>query len=243
MESVAENVQSTARETRESVTEVVHESQPKITRAIDSVTENIQSSAREAGNSVKEAAHEAQPKMRRAMENVSDKIESSVSETADSVKEVAHEAQPKVTRAIDNVTNSMESSVSKVADSVPGAAQDQNITRTPSMDLTKQITSSTNLGIDDPKSFDLAQSEFERGIKVAGQGDLVGAQAAFERAIAIMPESPELHYNLGVVLLQQAKESEGVNHIRQARDLSRIEGNTSAAQALERILQQIKVVS
>ena len=75
------------------------------------------------------------------------------------------------------------------------------------------------------------------------QGDLAGAEAAFVEVIRVRPDSPEAHFNLGIVLFQQGRELESRHHIQQARELVRDQGNVQAVETLDRILQQMGATS
>jgi len=258
--SVASSVQGAA----QSVKGAAQDAQPKMREAIESVSEDVKSSASSvagsvqgAAQSVKGAAQDAQPKMREAIESVSEDVKSSASNVADSVKQTAQDTSS--TSGIDTSASyrmppaePIDLGIGTIEDTQPAIADSTLIGSSASMASAPIIPeqppiytgsamadSSVSL-YDDQMDMEFIQSEFDRGIMLSNQGDLVGAEAAFEHVTQLIPESAEARFNLGVVQYQQGRRSEAIANIQQARDLSLLQGSVDAAENLDRIIQQLR---
>jgi len=67
------------------------------------------------------------------------------------------------------------------------------------------------------------QAHLSLGHVLLNEGDLAGAAAQYELALAVRPESPEGHYRLGTVRAQQGRHAEAIDHYR--RTLARRPGD------------------
>lgn len=249
--SVADSVQGAA----QSVKGAAQDAQPKMTQAMESVSDSVQ----ETAESVKGAAQDARPKMSQAMESVSDSVQSSASSVADKVQRATQDKGTSSSISGAGTTTGMGQDVISdqpygqsgiIEDTSPMIAEGASAgiepmlapdqTGVQSVDRMGQSPASRVGSISDSNDIDSIQNEFDRGILLSAQGDLIGAEAAFVEVIRVMPDSPEAHFNLGVVLFQQGREMEGKNHIQQARDLARDRGDIVAVDNLNLILQQME---
>jgi tetratricopeptide (TPR) repeat protein len=64
------------------------------------------------------------------------------------------------------------------------------------------------------------------------QKKLQEAEAVFRQGLALSPDLPMLHYNLGLVLMQQSRDPEGVIELKKYLELRPSEGNAEAARKL-----------
>jgi tetratricopeptide (TPR) repeat protein len=267
IESVSENVKSSASSVAssvqgaaQSVQGAAQDAQPKMREAIESVSEDVKSSASSVAGSVKGATQDAQPKMKEAIESVSEDVKSSASSVADSVKQKTQDTSS--TSSIDTSASYLippaepiDLGIGTIEDTQPAIADSTLIGSSASMTSAPIIpeqqpiytgsamTDSSVSLYDDQMDMELIQSEFDRGIMLSNQGDLVGAEAAFEHVTQLIPESAEARFNLGVVQYQQGRLPEAIANIQQARDLSLLQGSVDAAENLDRIIQQLRAAS
>jgi len=217
-----------------SVTKTIDEARPAVSEAIHSVTETVDQtrpSIVQTANAVKTTVEDSRPAVNEAVQRTSESVQSSASSIADSVQGVSQsvkgavqDAQPEMTEAVKQMSGDVQSSVTSVTDSI------QNVAQNTASRLTSDI-GTTNL--------ETAQNAFDQGIILSSQDDFAGAEKAFTEVIQIVPEAAEAHFNLGIVLLQLNRKTEGIGHIQQARDLSRSHGDFEATENLDRLLQQL----
>lgn len=83
-----------------------------------------------------------------------------------------------------------------------------------------------------------AQAYKLKGIALQKQSDgkdakkLADAEAALRQAITIKPGLPDIHYNLGVVLMQQNRDAEGIAELKQFVQLAPEAANSSEARKM-----------
>jgi tetratricopeptide (TPR) repeat protein len=87
------------------------------------------------------------------------------------------------------------------------------------------------------KEKDLVATLNARGIEFKRQGRLDEAVASYNKALALDPSSPDVAYNLGLVLVSQGKTAEGIKAFRRAVGLrpSFVLAQTALATALEKL--------
>ena len=66
----------------------------------------------------------------------------------------------------------------------------------------------------------LAEAEWEAGLAALKAGNYAQAEREFEEVVAKQPEWPGGHFMLGQVLLQQKKNKEALEHLKQAYELT-----------------------
>jgi tetratricopeptide (TPR) repeat protein len=71
----------------------------------------------------------------------------------------------------------------------------------------------------DPDHLPEGAGRFAAGYQSLGRGDLPRAARHFEQAVAQNPDSPEAHYNLGLVYQRLGRLDAGVRHYRRALEL------------------------
>jgi tetratricopeptide (TPR) repeat protein len=72
--------------------------------------------------------------------------------------------------------------------------------------------------------FEEAVAAVERGVAAYVAGDAAGARAAFERAVALDPQSPEAHNHLAVCLHKAGEHAGAAEHWRAVLELAQAEG-------------------
>jgi superkiller protein 3 len=65
----------------------------------------------------------------------------------------------------------------------------------------------------------LAETYYNYGVLLFGQGKLQQAKAAFAKAVELQPTHPDAHNNLGAILQQEGKLDEAASHFRKAVEL------------------------
>jgi len=269
MVETADAVKATVEDARPAVQEAVQKTSESIQSSASSIADSVQGTAQ----SVKGAAQEAQPKMTEAMEQVADNVQSSVSTMSDSIQGGIHDTASNVASSTETATSRTGSWSSDQPIADVGVFEDMQppiedatlidsdtaliLDQPDRIDSSQAIDQSIDQSIDQPipiadpmlggisdqTNTDAAQRTFDRGLMLSNQGDFTGAELAFSDVIDLMPDSPEAHFNLGIVLLQLDRKAEGIVHIREARDLSRSRGDFESADNLDRILQQVEMMS
>lgn len=220
----------------------VEDAKPAIQNAIGTV----QDKAENAKSAAMDAVSTVQDKTKGAVDSIQHKAEdarSAAVDTVDSAQDKAQNAQPDVMNTVETASPTVGTTdiQAAVETAMPTVSPVETAMPTASSTSELPIEDIGNAYISSDPSFDAAsiEEQYDRGITLGKQGDLVGSIAAFQAVIERDPSYAEAHYNLGVVLGQHGFREQGIEHIQKSRELCEMQGRTREASNIDQILLKL----
>lgn len=217
----------------DTVKEKVEGAKPAVTNALQSA----QTKVADATSAAKNAVSSAQDKAADLASSTSDAADSRFSTANDMnfARDMGSTPQSDVLGAVETAAPTIHTS--EVQTQVQSTTQASDaFVESPVEDIGTAYISSDS-------SFDAAtdntlsvEEQYDRGIALGKEGNMVGSIAAFQSVIAQDPDYAEAHYNLGVVLGKHGLREQGIEHIQKSRDLCKMQGRSREADNIEQIL-------
>jgi uncharacterized membrane protein len=222
--------------------------------------------SQEAGDGLDQAVEEAKAKVQDAVAEIQPTAQNAIETVREKVKDTVAEAKPAAQNAIETVKARVQET--KPADADMNQRPAQNVTEIQdgvtaintitmgSSTTSTPTVSSPQLSIAAPQAETSAvaapvvepippvpvlsvDEQYERGLELGKQGNLVGAIAAFQSVVEREPDYAEAHYNLGVVLGRHGLREQGIKHIQISHSLCKAQGRDREASNIEQILHRL----
>jgi Flp pilus assembly protein TadD len=236
----------------EAVRGTIEDSRPAVIDAVEHTSQSISTSAQSIANSVQGVAADARPAVVDALKSTSQSVKSAASTVSETVKSTATEAKPAVVDALQSTSESVKSAAtsasetvkSTVADAKPAVVDAVQKTSEQVKDSATAMGSSVQQSLQStmqsaPREYSSIEDQYQEALELGRQGKLEQAAVLFQQVAYQVPDSPEVHYNLGVVLGKTGDREGGITHIREARNLCQQQGYLRDAENLDQILSML----